>query len=113
MHDLFKNFLERRVALLLPENFQALDQRQAGIDHGGHLTGEDDDVLACYAWLEKCNVLEKVFGFLLDDRINDAQALDLRQSSGLIRCLQLTFAFFTVRIFSLPDIDRHAYLLAA
>ena len=45
LFDLFDDFGERFVRGLLSEDIESLHDRQAGVDHGGELAGEDHHVL--------------------------------------------------------------------
>ena len=56
--DGLQTFFKGRVGLLLAENLQALDQGKTGIDHGGQLSGKDDQVLAGYLGLKEFDILE-------------------------------------------------------
>ena len=101
------HLLEGRVGLLLAENLQTLHQWQAGIDHGRHLPGEDDEILAGDLGFEEFDIFEQILRFHLDGRVVDAHAFELRARARLVDGLDFPFAFFTKAVFSFPDVNRH------
>ncbi len=55
-------FFKGRVFLLGMQDFQALEQGQSGIDHGGKLSGKNNDIPFLDLGLQKRNIFKQIFG---------------------------------------------------
>src|SRR5262249_30189256 len=105
---------EKLVLGLLAQDVEALDDRQAGVDHGGELPCEDHDVLGLHLGTEArqrdllvhCALLPHPSGDGLDALTAQAAQHDL-----MVQRLHLALHHLSLSRFSFPNKDRHRLLL--
>ena len=110
--DLLDNRLEEFIILLAPEDVEALDDRQPGIDHGSELAGEDDELVLLDPAEHGFQAAEQFADALLLDDFLDLQllALEVFRYRGFRGRFFFTFSEDAGFCGGFPLIDRHGLL---
>ena len=100
--DRGQNFLKFFIFLLRRLDFETLNDRQAGIDHGRKLAGEDDDIFLGNLGLKKGQIDFNVFRFFSDLEIGEAFFSQVQGDNAFGECFKLTLNFLSLTVFALP-----------
>ena len=101
------DFLEGRVLLLVAENLQALNQRQARINHRRELPREDDEILGYDLLFQETNVFRNVLRLGLNRNRRKHLPAKRGHDGFFVRRLHDALRHGSMSRLTLPGIDRH------